>query len=111
MKKYELNAYGSVIPISLSKSTYEYNGSLAIAMTSYSEGYAEPWDNLTVCLDQQPSNACCAFVKSDEWHKYPEFLERNAIAVPTGVIATSGYNIYPEYRFSAEVLAEMDEQC
>lgn len=98
--------YGSVHPIQLKVSSY-MDGNLAIAMLTWENGYADPWASLTVNLDGQ-RNKDCAFIDTNGDPNFPVWLIRNGLAIPTGVTQRSRFCEYPEYRFRAERLQELD---
>lgn len=100
--------YGSVHPIQLKVSAY-MDGNLAIAMHTWENGYAEPWASLTVNLDGERGKDC-AFIDTNGDADFPVWLIRHGLAIPTGATQCSGYCEYPEYRFRADRLRELDPE-
>jgi len=100
--------YGSVHPIQLKVSAY-MDGNLAIAMHTWENGYAEPWASLTVNLDGERGKDC-AFIDTNGDADFPVWLIRHGLAIPTGATQRSGYCEYPEYRFRADRLRELDPE-
>ena len=98
--------YGIVHPIQLQITSY-LEGNLAIQMVTWEAGYPEPWASLTVNLDGQ-RNKDCAFIDTNGDPDFPVWLIRYGLAIPTGVTQRSGFCEYPEYRFRAERLQELD---
>lgn len=76
-------------------------------MVTWEAGYPEPWASLTVNLDGQ-RNKDCAFIDTNGDPDFPVWLIRYGLAIPTGVTQRSGFCEYPEYRFRAERLQELD---
>jgi hypothetical protein len=100
--------YGSTHPIQLKVSAY-MDGNLAIAMHTWENGYAEPWASLTVNLDGERGKDC-AFIDTNGDADFPVWLIRHGLAIPTGATQRSGYCEYPEYRFRADRLRELDPE-
>ena len=100
--------YGSVHPIQLKVSAY-MDGNLAIAMHTWENGFAEPWASLTVNLDGERGKDC-AFIDTNGDADFPVWLIRHGLAIPTGATQRSGYCEYPEYRFRADRLRELDPE-
>ena len=82
---------------------YASNDSLAIVLDEARERFV----TLTVNLDA--SDYCakdCAFVDTNNCPWAGTFIRENALGVPTGRYAYSGFCIYPEYKFDLEKLKE-----
>ena len=103
MKIFDLEKYGNTYKIQLNVTSYT-EGNLAITMTSWEDGEAEPWNVLTVNLNSiRPQN--CAFIDTNNnGEDILAWIIRHGLAVPTG----SGFCSYPEYRFRPEILQEID---
>ena len=98
--------YGSTHQIQLTVTSY-VGGNLAIQMVAWEDGYPEPWASLTVNLDGKRQKDC-AFIDTNGDPDFPVWLIRNGLAIPTGVLQRSGFCEYPEYRFRADRLQELD---
>lgn len=98
--------YGAIHPIQLKITSY-LEGNLEIQMVTWEAGYPEPWASLTVNLDGQ-RNTDCAFIDTNGDPDFPVWLIRHGLAIPTGVTRHSGFCEYPEYRFRADRLQELD---
>ena len=109
MKTFDLEKYGTTYKIELKITSY-MEGNLAVTMTSWENGEAEPWNVLTVNLDSvRPQN--CAFIDTNNnGEEILAWIIRHGLAVPTGIYARSGYCQYPEYRFRPERLLEIDPE-
>ena len=99
MKIFDLEKYGNTYKIQLNVTSYT-EGNLAVTMTSWEDGEAEPWNVLTVNLNSiRPQN--CAFIDTNNngedilaWiirpgspyrHLWPQrFLQLSGIPVPSG---------------------------
>ena len=114
---------GAVNPLSIAahKAAYEHggpwleqlkayvDGNLAIVMLTWENGYAEPWASLTVDLDGERRKDC-AFIDINGDADFPVWLIRHGLAIPTGATQRNGYCEYPEYRFRADRLRELDPE-
>ncbi len=98
--------YGSIHQIQLTVTSY-IDGNLAIQMVIWEDGHPEPWASLTVNLDGKRQKDC-AFIDTNGDPDFPIWIIRNGLAIPTGVIQCSGFCEYPEYRFRADRLQELD---
>ena len=98
--------YGSIHQIQLTVTSY-IDGNLAIQMMAWENGYPEPWASLTVNLESKRQKDC-AFIDTNGDPDFPVWIVRNGLAVPTGIIQRSGFCEYPEYRFRADRLREID---
>ena len=76
-------------------------------MVAWEDGYPEPWASLTVNLDGKRQKDC-AFIDTHGDPDFPVWIIRNGLAVPTGILQRSGFCEYPEYRFRADRLQELD---
>ena len=98
--------YGSTHQIQLTVASY-VGGNLAIQMVAWEDGSPEPWASLTVNLEGKRQKDC-AFIDTNGDPDFPIWIIRNGLAVPTGAIQRSGFCEYPEYRFRADRLQELD---
>ena len=83
------------------------DGNLSIAMLTWENGYGEPWASLTVNLEGTRQKDC-AFINTNGDPDFPVWLIRHGLAIPTGIVQHSGNCKYPEYRFRAERLQQID---
>lgn len=100
--------YGAIHPIQLKISAY-MDGNLSIAMLTWENGYGEPWASLTVNLEGTRQKDC-AFINTNGDPDFPVWLIRHGLAIPTGIVQHSGNCKYPEYRFRAERLQQIDAE-
>ena len=85
------------------------NGNLAIQMVTWESGDPEPWATLTVNLPGQRQKNH-AFIDTNADSEFPTWLIRHGLAIPTGRTMQSGFCTYPEYRFRANRLQELNPE-
>lgn len=107
MKTFDFEAFGAIHPIELRVNAY-YDGNLAIDMLTWEDGQPEPWSTMTVNLDGLRPLDCAWIDVNNGGNDILAFLIRYGLAIPTGRIQRSGFCQYPEYRFRAERLQEID---
>ena len=73
------------------------------------DGEPEPWATLTVNLPGQRQKDH-AFIDTNADSEFPTWLIRHGLAIPTGRTMQSGFCTYPEYRFRANRLQELDPE-
>lgn len=100
--------FGATHPIQLQVTSY-LNGNLAIQMMTWESGDPEPWATLTVNLPGQRQKDH-AFIDTNADPEFPTWLIRHGLAIPTGRTMQSGFCTYPEYRFRANRLQELDPE-
>lgn len=108
MKTFELESYGTTHKIQLNLTAYSYGGGLAIMMTDWESGTAEPWNSLTVNLDSVCPKDCAYIDINNNGDEILIWILLNGLAEPTGHYGYSGYCRYPEYHFRPEILQELD---
>ncbi len=86
------------------------NGNLAIQMISWEDGTPEPWSTLTVNLDRMCQKNCAFIDTNNNGDSILPWLIRYGLAVPTGILARSGYCVYPEFRFRENALRDADPE-
>ena len=107
-KEYVLKEYGEEHKITLHKTSYAIDGSLAIKMICYDDGFPEPWDVLTTYIDGPVRPRFdCAYVQTD---KYLDFIVENGIGELTDIIAQSGFNTYRLVRFNLNMITDNEEE-
>ena len=102
IKEFKLNAYGKDHIITLHPDTYLHDGSLAVVMVLHDDGYPEPWDNLTTCLEDHPHLDGHAFVENGH---YVDLIVENGIGEATDIMGYSGFNTYQLIRFNPDVFS------
>lgn len=85
------------------------NGSLAIRGLDYSEGYPQPFDNITVNLNVELEDSFCAMLNTESIPNILEILVEQGVGTPTGRGVQTDYALFPEFRFNMEALKEFDE--
>lgn len=101
----EYNAYGNVYKITFELERYLDNGTLAIQMINWSEGYEEPFALLTVNLDASdmlPDNA--QFVDVNNLDNIVNWIVDNNIGDTMDYTVDSGFVSYPAISFNMDVL-------
>ena len=72
------------------------------------ENVTEQYAVLTVSFGDFLALKNCAFIDTNGDPDFPVWIIRNGLAVPTGILQRSGFCEYPEYRFRADRLQELD---
>lgn len=109
MKQFELEKYGKTNIISLQVTSY-MEGNLAIMMNAWKGKSSEPWNVLTVNLMGIRDKDCAFIDTNNNGKEIITWIIRNGLAVPTRRYGSSGYCVYPEYRFREDVLRECDPE-
>ena len=109
IKTFDLYKYGKKYSIQLEVCTYT-DGNLAIAMTLWEDGEPEPWNILTVNLYGIREKNCAFIDTNNNGQDILKWIDEYNLGTPTGCIQRSGYCEYPEYRFSEEVLKQIDAE-
>lgn len=99
-----------VYKMELKVSSYMYGGNLAIEMVDWTDEEPEDWGTLTVNLPEELEKDCAFVDVNNLGEEILPWLRKNGLAKPTGRIMRSGYVEYPEYRFNAGRLQELDPQ-
>ncbi len=103
-----LQWYGETISMELQVRSYQDAGKLALLLVDWNDGEPEPWSDLTVNLGC-PVEKDCAFIDiNDLGPDILPWIENNGLGKPTGRSQRSGFVVYPEYRFDAGRLRELD---
>jgi hypothetical protein len=100
---------GEKIPMELRIGQYEDGGGLALELVSWKEKEPEDWDTITVNLSV-PCEKDHAFVdiNNSGMPELCEWIEKNGLGKATGRQQRSGFCVYPEYRFDARRLKELE---
>lgn len=99
MARLKLNAWGSEHEITFTIDRYANNNNLYIGMVCWDDGYAEPWSDLTVNLDFKCRTNCAFIDINDNGKQIIDWLVKNNLGRPTGLILPSGFCVYPEFEF------------
>lgn len=102
-KYYEISLFGQTWRVELRKGEYNIGGGLAIEMIT-DEG--EDFATLTVNLGFGAKEGC-AFIDTNNCGWALDFLLENGIASDTGITQSSGFCIYPLYKFNKNILDKM----
>ena len=109
MKTLTLHAWGTDHQMTFEVDKYSQNGNLYVGLLSHDDGYAEPWQNLTVNLGV-PCKENCAFI--DVNHNGMEimnWLVDNKLGRVLAREKVSGFCVYPEFEFDMQRLMEYAE--
>lgn len=99
MGKLNLLKYGKNHPLTFGITSYLSDNSLAITMTTWEEGYAEPWDSLTVNLEVDLEDNCAFIDTNNNGGDIIDWLIKNNLGELTGRVKKSGFCSYPEFKF------------
>lgn len=101
MKTYKINHYGKTYEVTIKKTEYSNNGSLAILLetTDY-----EPFGVITVNLPNSCASEEYQYVDTNNCPWAEKFIKDNGLGNPTGIMGYSGFCQYPLYRFNLEAL-------
>lgn len=101
--------YGKEYTIKLKKSAYVNNDTLAVLAYIDVDGYEERFCDVTVNIEWLGASNTMAFIDESNCPGIGAWLERNHIAIPTGILGLSGFNSYMLYKFNESALAKMEE--
>lgn len=105
---FEWEQFGKIHKIELKVQSYIEESNLAIEMVDWDKQEPEPWGILTVNLDGRREKDCAFIDINNLGDKVLPWLEENGLARPTGRMQQSGYAVYPECRFDASRLQQLD---
>lgn len=86
-------------------------GNLGIEMYVHEHREVEPWGMLTINLDGKRSKDCAFIDINNHGYEIMKWIEKHGLGHPTGRIGQSGYCIYPEVRFEAELLRKLNPRA
>lgn len=109
MKIFYLYKYGKKYELQLKVSTYT-DGNLAISMKLWEKDIPEPWNVLTVNLEGIREKDCAYIDTNNNGQEILKWITEYHLGGATGRTRRSGYCIYPEFRFSQEVLNQIDPE-
>jgi len=105
----ELQWHGEKVSLELQVRSYYNGGKLALVLMDWTNGESEDWGDLTVNLGC-PVEKDCAFIDTNGLGaEILPWVEKNGLGKPTGRRQRSGFAEYPEYRFDAGRLLELDD--
>lgn len=105
MKTFEVKTeYATYKDCFLYTNHYIADNSLYIGIENYDEG---PIATLTVCLDAC-NNEDESFVDTNNFLEGPKLIESLGIGKPTGKFESSGFCVYPQYKFDLAKIAEYE---
>ena len=93
-----LNKYGKKHLMTFSLGYYP-NGNFGIKLIDHSNGYPEPWSNLTVNLGLKCEENCAFIDTNNNGKEIIDWLLDNEVGLLTGREIQSGFCIYPEFVF------------
>lgn len=105
----ELQWYGETVSLELQVRSYYNAGKLALQLADWSDGEPEDWADLTVNLGCSVEKDCAFVDINDLGEEILAWVEKNGLGKPTGRSQRSGFVVYPEYRFDAGRLRELDD--
>ena len=84
--------------------SYHYGKGIAVELFAVDEG--EPFACITVNLADADCDKDCAYVDTNNCPWAPRFLRQYKLAEPTGNYGSSGFCVYPEYKFDLTKLVD-----
>lgn len=112
MKTYHFEKYGNTYQMQLRIASYYTTGNLAIELYCWSEEENDwsPWNTLTVNPDFCVEKNCAYIDVNNNGKLILDWLKKNRLARSMGSSMSSGYCIYPKYRFFKKALREADSE-
>ena len=105
-KQLEFNSkWNGTMNLSLEINSYYNNNCLYIGLVDESEGYPEPYGDLTVNLMGKCPDYC-GYVDINNMPELEEFIEKHELGEFTGLTGKSGFCTYPLYLFNVDKLRE-----
>ena len=96
-------SWGDTQEVSLKINSYLNNRGLYIGLVTYSDGYPEPYGDLTVNLAHKAPDYC-GYVDINDMPELEHFIQENELGEFTGLTQRSGFVEYPLYLFDVEKL-------
>ena len=100
----KLNSYGKEFDIYITIDEYIENDNLYIGMITTSEGYPEPFGDLTVNIGIKCEENCSYIDINNNIPDIIQWLVNNNLGMTTGDTDWSGYTQYPKFEFNMEEL-------
>jgi len=107
--KLNMIKYGAVHPMTFETSHYTDNGNLYVGLITHEEGFPMPWQNLTVNLGVKCKENCSFIDINNNGTEIIEWLMTNQLGHLTGRMETSGFCVYPEFKFDMKELTKYIE--
>lgn len=107
--KLNLIKYGAVHPMTFKTSNYADNGNLYVGLIVHEEEYAVPWSDVTVNLGVKCKENCAFIDTNNNGTEIIEWLMTHQLGRLTGRMETSGFCVYPEFKFDMKVLSKYIE--
>lgn len=101
-----VSQFGGEYEVSLEINTYLNNGCIYIGLTTYEEGFREPYGDITVNLAGKAPDYC-GYVDLNNMPELEKFIADNDLGEFTGLTKRSGFCEYPLYLFHVDKLREM----
>lgn len=108
-KTFKFKKYGKNHPLSLTLGHYN-NGTLAIRLITWEEGYPEPYANLTVNLGFDNDKYIAFLDNENLGEEITKTLIDNNFGEPTGRGYETTYATFVEFKFNPETLKQYDEE-
>ena len=99
-----LKKYGKNHPMTFELNKYCENENLYVGLITHEEGWAEPWQNLTVNLSVKCADDCAFIDTNNNGEEIIDWLIEHNLGKPTGRIKASGWCVYPEFKFNMDEL-------
>lgn len=106
MKSLVLNKYGNNYPMTFNLDHYAANENLYVGLVTNTEGYYEPWSDLTVNLGIKCAENCAFIDTNNNGNDIIDWLEAHGLGTATGRYKASGFCVYPEFKFNMEKLLQ-----
>lgn len=84
--------------------SYHYGGGIAVELFDVDD--CEPFACITVNLQGFITESGCAFIDTNNCSWATKFLTEHKLAEPTGNYGSSGFCVYPEYKFDLTKLVD-----
>lgn len=107
--KLNMIKYGAVHPMTFVMDQYSENGNLYLGLVTHESGFPEPWQNLTVNLSVKCKENCAFIDTNNNGTEIIEWLMTNQLGRLTGRMESSGFCVYPEFKFDMQKLKQYIE--
>ena len=98
------------LSLELQVRSYYNAGKLALLLVDWTSGEPEHWDDLTVNFGASVGKDCAFVDVNNLGENILSWIEKNGLGKPTGRKERSGFVEYPEYRFDAKRLQQLDDR-
>ena len=107
MKTLPLTSYGKTHPVSFNKANYAENKNLYVGLTTWIEGWPQPYGDITKNLSVKCADNCAFIDTNNNGDEIIDWLIANGLGKPTGRERASGWCVYPEFEFDMDKLNEL----